>query len=123
MFFALKCTYRVYALRIIIHMKFVVCLGARNGRLRSLYAIDLVIGAVDKRMERCAHALFRHLTLIHVSGRLIEIGKWRQIRHHTENICVSIMKKETRDKHGQVKAKEVIFVLLFAFFVGILFSY
>lgn len=36
-----------------------------------------------------AHGLLSHLALIHVSGRLVEIGIGREARHHAEDSALS----------------------------------
>ena len=60
-------------------------LGARDGRLRRLYAVHLVVCAVRQRLRGRAHRLLGHLALVHVAGGLVEVRVGGQAGHHAQH--------------------------------------
>ena len=84
-----NCNYSICALGRLCKVIVGVILSTDHRRLRKQYSINFVVHSIRVIVIRCSHSLLSHLTLIHISWRLIIVSKrdsWRNYRKHIDRV-------------------------------------
>ncbi len=77
----------VSTVRVVIQAVFVIEGGTDDGGLARLEEVGFVVRAVFEGSSGGAHGLFAHLALVHVPGRLVEVGERGLVGDDGEDVC------------------------------------